>query len=95
VGRVVTCWLCLLYNDSCQVSGFLLVCGYLLLVARGVSVIVCWLMASWMNVVYAVCAFFFFFFFMKGWFVQLSRFSPDLVGGLLAICVLLDISQLV
>jgi len=61
VGRVVTCWLCLLYNGSCQVSWWLWVCGYLLLVARDGSVIVCWLMANWMKVVYAVFASWLFF----------------------------------
>merc|ERR1712210_311943 len=52
----------LLYNASGQYSWLMVVSGHCVLDVRLSSVIVCWLMAIWMNVVHAVVAHWLFFF---------------------------------
>jgi hypothetical protein len=85
-GTSSQCVVVLLYNVSGPCSRFLCVSCHCVMDVLSCSVMVWWLMATWMNVFATVVARFFFF---LCWPLQMSRacLSPRLFVGVLAICV--------
>jgi hypothetical protein len=85
-GTSAQCLVVLLYNVSGQCNWWLFVSCHCVMDVLSCSVMICWLMAIWMNVVHTVVARFFFFFL---WPPSMPRgcLSPRLFVGVLCICV--------
>jgi len=87
-GTSAQCLVVLLYNVSGQCNWWLFVRCHCVMDVLSCSVMICWLMAIWMNVVHTVVARFFFFFFLATVHATWMPQPLPLCGGALHLCFL-------